>query len=171
MNRFALSAGLVLVIPLIAFLALGLRFDPSKIDSPLVGKPAPEFALTDLNGLDIRLPDLRGRPVVINFWATWCQACVVEHPVLREASRRFEGRVHFLGLIYQDDPVTVGSFLDRYGSWGPSLVDPEARLAIAYGVYGVPETFILDSQGVIVDKVTGPVNAQELFRTLEALTR
>jgi len=171
MNRFALSAGLVVVVPLIAFLALGLRSDPSRIDSPLVGKPAPELALADLDGKKIRLQDLRGKPVVINFWATWCQACVVEHPVLLEASRRFEGRVQFLGLIYQDDPVTVRSFLDRHGSWGPSLVDPGGRLAIAYGVYGVPETFILDSQGTIVDKVTGPVDARELVRTLEALTR
>lgn len=169
MNRIVLVAGALLVTPLLIFLALGFRSDPNQLDSPLVGQPAPRFALADLDGRVQRLADLRGQPVVINFWATWCQPCVVEHPTLLAGARHYENRVTFLGVVYQDKPDLIRRFVSERGAWGPSLIDDDSKVAIAYGVYGAPETFILDGEGVIVDKITGLVDPRSLTRTLDAL--
>jgi len=168
-NRIVLLVGALLVVPLLVFLAIGFRFDPRAIDSPLIGQPAPLFELADLDGDVVSLADLRGTPVVINFWATWCQPCIVEHPVLQAEARRWEGRVRFLGVIYQDQPEPIRSFLARRGTWGPALVDPGSRVAIAYGVYGAPETFVIDPEGRIVDKITGLVDPRRLTRLLEPM--
>lgn len=169
MNRVVLAVGLLIVVPLLVFLAIGFRFDPRTIESPLIGKPAPDFSLVDLDGRTVALDDLAGRPVVINFWATWCQPCVVEHPILLQAARAYEGRAHFVGIVYQDEPDLIRQFVARRGVWGPSLLDPGSRVAIAYGVYGAPETFILDADGRIVRKVTGLVDWNVLSETLDRL--
>jgi len=166
MNRTVLIVGAVIVVPLLVFLALAFQSDPRQIDSPLVGKTAPPFALTDLEGRLWQLEDLRGKPVVINFWATWCQPCMVEHPILIAGSRRYGDDVQFLGVIYQDRPAAIQRFLDRSGSWGPSLVDEGSQVAIAYGVYGAPETFFIDPDGVIVEKVVGIVTPEILAEHL-----
>lgn len=168
MNRWVLVVGAVVVVPLLVFLAMGFRFDPRAIDSPLVGKPAPSFVLTDMDGNRFDLEELRGTPVVLNFWASWCQPCIVEHPVLRAAAQRYQGRVHFLGVIYQDEPANIRRFLARYGAWGPSLVDPGGKVAIAYGVYGAPETFFISPDGVIVEKVTSAVDPNLLVSILDS---
>ncbi len=169
MNRRVLLFGTVLVVPLLVFLAISFRFNPNVIDSPLIGKPAPGFTLRGLDGEVVRLGDLAGRPVVINFWATWCQPCIVEHPVLLAGSRRYAGRVSFLGIVYQDRPELIRQFVRERGAWGPSLVDPENGVAIAYGVYGAPETFFIDTAGNIAEKVTGPVAPGQLIRILDGL--
>lgn len=169
MNRKVLLVGLILVAPLIFVLASGLRYDPREVVSPLIGRPAPEFALSDLAGRAIRLEDLRGQPVVLNFWATWCQPCAVENPIFAAMSRRYAGRVRFVSVIYQDSPEAVRAYEQLRGSWGPTLTDPESRIAIRYGVYGVPETFIIDSKGLIHEKVTGMVSFAGLSRSLEAM--
>ncbi len=169
MNRKVLLFGTLLVAPLLVFLALSFRFNPNVIDSPLVGKPAPGFALRDLDGEVVRLRDLAGQPVVINFWATWCQPCIVEHPVLISGSRRYAGQVTFLGVVYQDRPELIRQFLRERGAWGPSLVDPDNAVAIAYGVYGAPETFFIDAGGNVAEKVTGPVSPRQLDRILGGL--
>lgn len=169
MNRTVLVIGALIVVPLLVFLAIAFRFDPRTIESPLVGKPAPEFALVDLDGRRVDLAELEGKPVVINFWATWCQPCVVEHPMLVEAARIYDGRAHFLGIVYQDEPDLIRRFVDRRGAWGPALLDPDSRVAIAYGVYGAPETFILDADGTIVRKVTGMLDWDTISDTLDAL--
>jgi cytochrome c biogenesis protein CcmG/thiol:disulfide interchange protein DsbE len=162
MNRIVLLVGGLLVIPLMIFLALSFRSDPRVIDSPLIGKPAPTFELLDLNGDQVSLDSDSGQPVVLNFWATWCQPCIAEHPVLIAAARRYAGRVRFLGVVYQDDPDLIRAFVDRRGSWGPSLVDSKAEVAVAYGVYGAPETFFIDSNGVIIEKITGALGSRGL---------
>lgn len=169
MNRTALVVGILVVTPLVIFLALSFRSDPRDIDSPLIGKSAPSFTLQDLDGEVYRLEELRGQPVVINFWATWCQPCIAEHPVLMAASRRYQDRVQFLGVIYNDEPENIQGFIQQMGAWGPSLIDEDVSVAIAYGVYGAPETFIIDAQGTIVDKVTGPVSPQRLVSLLDGL--
>ena len=162
MNRTVLVVGGLLVIPLMIFLALSFRSDPRIIESPLIGKPAPTFELLDLNGESVSLAPGGEQPVMLNFWATWCQPCVAEHPVLVAAARKNSGRVKFLGVIYQDDSAAIRTFIEARGSWGPSLIDSRSEVAIAYGVYGAPETFFIDSSGTIVEKITGPMGTQGL---------
>jgi len=169
MNRKVLIIGSLVSLPLIAFLAVSFRFDPRAIDSPLVGRPAPEFVLADLEGNVVSSKSLAGKPVVLNFWATWCVPCMYEHPVFVQAARRYEGKVEFLGVIYQDEEQDIRRFLAQRGSWGPSLVDPDTRVAIAYGVYGVPETFFIDAEGVIVQKLAQAVTPGMLDRILGPL--
>ena len=169
MNRKVLLIGGLLSLPILVFLGISFRFNPRLIDSPLVGKPAPNFVLRDLDGNVVSLEALRGKPVLINFWATWCQPCIVEHPVLQAGARRYKDRVHFLGVIYQDETEAIEQFIRERGSWGPSLVDPEVKVGIAYGVYGAPETFFVDKNGVIVEKVTGAISPRQLDGILGAL--
>ncbi|MDH3254447.1 MAG: redoxin domain-containing protein [Acidobacteriota bacterium] len=169
MNKKVLLTGSLLSLPVLVFLGISFRFDPRTIDSPLIGKTAPGFALEDLDGNRIDLAALRGKPVLLNFWATWCQPCIVEHPVLQAAARRYADRVHFLGVIYQDENDAILRFLRQRGSWGPSLVDPDVKVGIAYGVYGAPETFFIDSSGIVAEKVTGPLSPGQLDRILGGL--
>lgn len=163
MNRRVLLVGLGISLPLLAFLGFAFRHDPQIVESPLVGKPAPSFRLADLDGNIVDLAELRGRPVIVNFWATYCVPCLYEHPLLMEGARRWQGEIHFLGVIFQDDPETIAQFNADYGSWGPSLVDEGGRVAIAYGVYGPPETFFIGRDGVIVDKAIGQVWPDQLL--------
>jgi cytochrome c biogenesis protein CcmG/thiol:disulfide interchange protein DsbE len=161
-NRKVLWIGTALVVPLVGFLAFAFRNDPRIVKSPLVGQPAPEFRLRALDGEELALSEIAGQPVMVNFWATWCQPCIAEHPVLLEAARRHAGRVRFVGVIYDDEPEAIRRFVERHGSWGPNLEDPGAEAAIRYGVYGAPETFFIDGQGVVRRKVTGPMGPSHL---------
>jgi cytochrome c biogenesis protein CcmG/thiol:disulfide interchange protein DsbE len=171
MNRKVLIVGLVVITPLLVFLALSFRSDPRVIESPLIGKPAPSFTLMDLDGQVVGLEDLKGKPVVLNFWATWCQPCIVEHPVLLAGARRYAGQVEFLGVIYQDKPELIRRFMQERGAWGPALIDPEVEVAIAYGVYGAPETFFIDAQGIIVAKIRSAVDPYSLVRIIDGMLK
>jgi cytochrome c biogenesis protein CcmG/thiol:disulfide interchange protein DsbE len=161
-----LLVGGLISLPLLVFLGLGFRSDPKTIESPLVGRPAPAFELRDIEGAAVSLEALRGQPVVLNFWATWCQPCIVEHPVLVRTAERWEGRAHFLGVVYHDETSAIERFLQRRGSWGRTLIDPDSEVAIRYGVYGAPETFIVDRAGVVRQKVTGAMTMAQLERLL-----
>lgn len=155
MNRSVVLVGAALAVPLVGILFANLGNDPHSVDSPLVGKPAPDFALPRVDGGEVvRLEDLRGRPVVINFWATWCVPCFQEHEVLMDGALR-NPDVAFLGIVYQDEPELVMRFAAEQGAGYPSLMDVQGRTAIAYGVYGVPETFFIGPDGTIVDKHVG----------------
>ena len=169
MNRLVLVFGILIITPLLIFLALSFGKDPRAIDSPLVGKPAPNFALRGIDGEVVRLEDFRGQPIFLNFWATWCQPCIVEHPVLQAGAKRYEGRVQFLGVVYNDETEKIRRFLDQRGEWGPALLDEDGSVAVAYGVYGAPETFFIDRDGVIVEKWTGNVQPDYLVRMLDGL--
>jgi len=169
MNRLVLIFGLLIIAPLLIFLALSFGKDPRALDSPLVGKPAPNFVLMGIDGELVRLEEFRGQPVFLNFWATWCQPCIVEHPVLRAGAKRYEGRVQFLGVVYHDEVEKIQAFLDSRGEWGPTLLDEDGSVAVAYGVYGAPETFFIDRDGIIVEKFTGPLYPEFLRRKLDSL--
>lgn len=169
MNRLVLIFGTLIVAPLLIFLALSFGKDPRALDSPLVGKSAPNFSLRGLDGDLVELEDFRGQPVFLNFWATWCQPCIAEHPVLQAAAQRYEGRVKFLGVVYHDEIEKIEAFLNSRGEWGSTLLDLEGSVAVAYGVYGAPETFFINREGVIVEKLTGTVHPDLLFRKLDNL--
>ena len=169
LNSKVVAIGTAVSLPLLVVLAVSLRFDPKEIPSPLIGTQAPVFDLLDLDGETVNLSQFRGQPVLINFWATWCRPCVVEHPVLVDGARRYQGRAQFLGIIYQDEVEKIKRFMAARGGWGSTLVDPNSKVALAYGVYGAPETFILDRHGRIVEKVTGAMSPSHLDALLGPL--
>jgi len=171
-NRGVLLAGLLVVAPLIAVLLLNLGRDPHSIRSPLVGHTAPAFALTPVGGgPPITLESLKGRPLVLNFWATWCAPCIQEHPTLVDTASALRGDVQFLGVVYEDDEDRVRAFLQRRVAPYPSLLDPEAKTAIAYGVAGVPETYFIDAAGVIQAKVAYPLDPETMAENLRKVQR
>lgn len=170
MNRGVLIGGAIIVVPLLAFLTVGLGRDPKAVRTPMVGRAAPPFTLATIDGGDsLSLASLRGKPVVINFWATWCVPCYAEHAVLVDGAQK-AGDVQFIGILYQDEAAKATRFLAEHGSAYPNVLDPGGATAIAYGVYGVPETFFIDAAGEIVAKHAGPIDSPELTRKI-ALAR
>lgn len=164
-NWKVLGFGLVMIMALVWVLASGFGKDPHALPSVLEGRPAPTFTLQDLDGNTVSLSDFAGQPVVLNFWASWCSPCAYEHPFLIEAAEAFPD-VRFLGLLYGDTEEAARTFLRHRGSAYPTLQDPAQRVAIDYGVAGVPETFFVDAEGMIVTKITGPVNQTTLVYAL-----
>lgn len=171
MNRIVLLIGAIVGIPLLVVLALGFGHDPNIIESPLVGQAAPSFALEDFDGNTLRLADLSGKPVMLNFWASWCQPCVIEHPHLLAAARRYAGRVHFVGIVPpEDQEIDVDRFLARFGgAWGPTYHDADGKVSIAYGVFKLPETYFIDARGQIVYKHAGPLDPDTIDQRLGEL--
>jgi cytochrome c biogenesis protein CcmG/thiol:disulfide interchange protein DsbE len=160
-NRKVLLIGLAVVLPLAGILAVNIKRDPnpSLQRSPLVGRKAPPFTLTPVGGgAAVSLEGLRGHPVVVNFWATWCVPCFQEHAVLLRGARAHGAQVQFLGVVYEDEEERVRSFLSEEGMAYPSLLDTSGRTAIAYGVFGVPETYFIDADGAIAYKHVGPLD-------------
>jgi cytochrome c biogenesis protein CcmG/thiol:disulfide interchange protein DsbE len=170
--RLLLLGGVVAgVVALAGVLGFGLSRDPGVIGSPLVGKPAPGFSLTTVDGeRTIRLADLRGQVVVVNFWASWCRACREEHRALSEAWKRYRDRgVVFLGITFQDPPSASRAYLEELGGGWPILEDPGSAAAIAYGVFGVPETFVIGRDGRVGDRHVGPVGYEGLVREIDRM--
>lgn len=138
------------VVLLVALLWFGFGRDPSIVPDPLVDKPAPDFSLASTSGQTVRLQSLRGRPVVLNFFASWCVACKLEEHYLVQADRKWGKRVTLVGVIYQDSSSDAAAFTRDHGGRWTDLVDPGAVTAINFGVTGVPETFFINQRGVIV---------------------
>jgi cytochrome c biogenesis protein CcmG/thiol:disulfide interchange protein DsbE len=168
--KFLVPLGIFLV--LAVFLARGLRLDPREVPSPLIGKPAPTFALTRLDdpAQTIRRDDMLGKVWMLNVWASWCVACREEHPLLVEFSRR--KLLPIYGLNYKDKRPDGMGWLNQFGNpYDASLFDDKGRVGIDFGVYGVPETFIIDKQGVIRFKQIGPVTPEVIRDKIEPLVR
>jgi cytochrome c biogenesis protein CcmG, thiol:disulfide interchange protein DsbE len=169
-NRFIWP--LLVFMVLAGFLAFGLRLDPRKVPSPLIDKPAPAFRTTLLDHPDRSMgkQDLAGKVWMLNVWASWCVSCREEHPFLVEFSRR--GVVPIYGLDYKDTRDAGMAWLKRHGNpYTDSLFDPDGRIGIDYGVYGVPETYIVDRGGIIRYKHIGPVTPEVLRDEIEPLVR
>ena len=163
MNRTVLFVGFFITAAVIGVLFVGLGKDPQVIESPLIGHSAPPFALKAVgSGETINRAQFRGRPVVLNFWATWCGPCYEEHPTLVANARQLQPSVQFLGVVFQDTEEKIQKFLSERGNAYPTVVDDAGKTAIAYGVGGVPETFFLDKNGTIVAKFAGPLNTETL---------
>ncbi|HEX9162494.1 MAG TPA: redoxin domain-containing protein [Thermoanaerobaculia bacterium] len=168
MNRTVLLVGVFIAAALVVVLFFGLGKDPQAIDSPLIGRPAPNFALREVGtGRTISLDEFKGRPVVLNFWATWCGPCWEEHPTLVANARAMQPGVQFLGVVFQDNEDKIQKFLRDRGHAYPTVVDDAGKTAIAYGVGGVPETFFLDKTGKVVAKYTGPLDTGLLQANLQ----
>jgi cytochrome c biogenesis protein CcmG/thiol:disulfide interchange protein DsbE len=161
----------VVVLPLLAVLAFGLRRDPRALPSPLVGRPAPAFALELFDGRHLAMADLGGKVVVLNFWASWCvPACTEEAPHLQSLWTHYGHRgVVVVGVNIQDREAPARDFIQRFAQTFPNGMDPRGRISIDYGVYGVPETFVIDRQGRTVFKQAGAVTEEMLVPHLEPL--
>jgi len=158
-------------VPVLALLAYGFRVNPRDIPSPLVGRPAPPFALTSFEGAPMQLDALRGKVVVLNFWASWCYpACYEEAPVLERGWRAYRDRdVVVLGVDIQDKDEAGLKFIRDFTLTFPNAPDPRGKVSVDYGVYGVPETFFIDRAGAIRVKHVSAVSDQVFRDTVEAL--
>lgn len=171
MNKGVFAIGLAVTTPLLGLLLVNIERNPADIKSPLIRRPAPDAIVHDLEGGSaLRLSSLRGRPVVVNFWASWCVPCVEEHPSLT-AGARSNPDVTFVGILYEDSAENARAFLTQLGSSYASYLDEDGKAAIAFGVYGAPETFFINPEGTIVDKFVGPLDGDTLRVRLEAARR
>ena len=157
---------------LAAFLAVGLKHDPREVPSPLVGKPAPAFRLEQLQDAKLAFApeDMKGKVWMLNVWASWCVSCRVEHPLLVDMSRR--GIVPIVGLNYKDKRDEGVQWLAKLGDpYALSAFDVDGKVGIDYGVYGVPETFVIDKDGVIRYKQIGPITPEALEQKILPLLK
>lgn len=162
---------LILFVVLGGFLYVGLFLNPREVPSPFINKPAPDFQLSQLQDFQANFSpkDNLGKVWLLNVWASWCVACRQEHPLLVNMAKR--GDIAIFGLNYKDRPDDAKKWLTQFGDpYQFSLVDFDGRVGIDYGVYGVPETFVIDKQGVIRHKVIGPVTPAILNECLTPLT-
>ncbi len=170
MKRYLLPLAAFLL--LTGFLAVGLGLKPRELPSPLVNRPAPSFDLPTLAAAERRMSpqDLRGQVWLLNVWASWCTACREEHAAMVELAK--SGTVPIYGLNYKDRRDDAVGWLTRFGNpYVASLADVDGRVGIDYGVYGVPETFVIDREGVIRGKLVGPLTADSYREVIQPLLR
>jgi cytochrome c biogenesis protein CcmG/thiol:disulfide interchange protein DsbE len=147
---------------------LGYALIDQPAEPPQTGSPVPDFHLTSLDGDAMTMSTHQGEAVVLNFFASWCAPCRQEATALEQTWRQYQGQgVQFVGIAYKDAASKAQAFLDEFGVTYPTAVDPGNRTARAYGVTGVPETFVVDQQGRLVHHFVGPVTQEELSRTLD----
>ena len=159
-------------VALVALLAVGLTLNPREVPSPLIGKPAPAFELPLLAKPEQRFSEktLLGKPWVLNVWASWCPPCLAEHPVVSQMSRA--GLAPVVGLNYKDTREEALPWLERNGNPFQVVVfDPNGRIGIDYGVYGVPETYVIDRAGIIRYKHIGPLTPELVQEKIEPMLK
>lgn len=171
MNKYLLIP-LVLFLGLVVFLFAGLRGKPNEIPSPLINKPAPYFLLPQLHDPNktFSAESMRGKVWLLNFWGTWCIACRDEHPMLVEFAK--SGEVPIYGIDYKDDQAAAKRWLNELGNpYTVTAFDVDGRISIDYGVYGAPESFLIDKSGVIRYKKIGPITQEDWDRDILPLAR
>ncbi|MBK6337045.1 MAG: DsbE family thiol:disulfide interchange protein [Betaproteobacteria bacterium] len=169
-KKLFIPLGVFLV--LVGFLFVGLFLNPREVPSPLIGKPAPQFTLNQLHqpGKTLGTPDMKGQVWLLNVWASWCVSCREEHPLLVELGKA--KLVPIIGLNYKDEPAAGMKWLAQNGDpYNLSVVDRDGRVGIDFGVYGVPETFVIDKQGTIRYKQIGPITVEALEKKIVPLVR
>jgi cytochrome c biogenesis protein CcmG, thiol:disulfide interchange protein DsbE len=176
MNWTRVSWTIAALLPVIALLAYGMTLDARALPSTMPGRAAPEFALTIMESQgsaggeqQAHLAAHRGEVVVLNFWASWCLACRSEHAALSRVAARYWGQgVQFYGVLYNDTPPNAARYIRELGGQTyPTLLDPGSRTAIDYGLHGVPETFFIGPDGVVVHKHIGPITERQLVEWIE----
>lgn len=157
---------------ILGLLAYGFTIEPKYIPTPLIAKQAPSFTLTLFDGSVLRLEDLRGKVVFLNFWASWCPPCRAEARTLEAMWRKYrEQGVVFVGVNIQDKEESARAFLDEFGITYPNGLDRGARIAIEYGVWGLPETFFIDRDGRITSKHVGELGGETVATKLDEAMR
>ena len=174
-SRVALVAAVVVGLLVLAFVAVLATRDPSSeqaTQSPLIGRAAPAVAGPTLDGSTYDLADQRGRWVLVNFFATWCTPCIVEHPELIRFSERHEelGDAAVVSVLFDDDPDKAAAFFEREGGDWPVVVDDQGAIGVAYGVARVPESFLVAPDGTVVQRLVGGITAEQLDDLLAAYT-
>jgi cytochrome c biogenesis protein CcmG, thiol:disulfide interchange protein DsbE len=170
-RRALLLAGVGAVVTLVVtLLATGLVNGPSVIASPLVGRAAPDFTLPQLDGPPLTLAKLRGQVVVINFWASWCTECHVEQAALDQTWHQFQDSgVVVVGVNFEDTTGGARAYVRTANVTYPVVEDADSRTALAYGLRGVPETFVVSRSGRVVNRIIGPVDAGKLAGELDSM--
>ena len=157
----------MLAVPISLVVRRAVHSEP-RVD-PLHAGPAPAFTLQSLDGRTVSLADYRGRPAVVNFWGAWCEQCTLELPLLAEMQRRFPA-VPIVGILYREDPEAGRAAAQRGDATWPTLVDPDGKVAEAYGVEGAPATFFIRPDGTIAGDLLGPVSTGILQKQFERIT-
>jgi cytochrome c biogenesis protein CcmG/thiol:disulfide interchange protein DsbE len=152
----------------VALFVFALTRPPRKDVDPLSLKSAPPFVLPLLSGGEVDSRTFLGKPILLNFWATWCSACKEEVEELKKIYVRLGSRIHLLGVAVRDEVPLLTSFVERYGVPFPIVLDSRGEVAIAYGITGVPETFLLNPEGVILKRWRGPVTFEEVEKVLHS---
>ena len=166
-TKLSLALFLLIVTPLIASCGPG---NEQPLVKAIRGQPSPNFMLTDLKGKDWQLSDLRGKVVFVNFWATWCPPCIKEMPSMDALNKRMSGKpFQMLTILYNDRPEFGQSLVNKSGYNFPVLIDADSSTAKQYGLTGVPETYIIDTQGILREKFIGPFewNSPEALQILK----
>ena len=185
-NPGAMKRNLIIiasVLPIAAFFALlvwavaerggmagGFAVNDTFGEASVKHRPAPDFTAQTVDGKTVRLSDLKGRVVMLDFWTSWCPPCRREAPTLAEVYREYQGKnVEFIGVAIWDDPEDVSRFVESFDISYPNLVDARGRIGISYGVIGIPEKFFIDPNGDVVRKLVGPIESETLRDALDAL--
>ena len=168
MKRVAAVVAALAVAGLVVYvMAKGFGTDPHEVPFLMAGQRAPEFSITRLDTNEtVTLSQFKGKPVVLNFWATWCGPCAMEHPNLEWAARTYADKVVFLGIVFEDTEANTRRFLAEKGWAFTQLFDPKSTIAVDYAVSGVPETYFINREGVIVGKYAAPISRDILAQRI-----
>jgi cytochrome c biogenesis protein CcmG/thiol:disulfide interchange protein DsbE len=164
------GVALAALLGVLVLFATLFKTDPHAVPFKLAGHPAPGFKLQRLdNGQTVTLDQLRGKPIVLNFWATWCGPCKMEHPVLSWGARQFAGQVEFIGVVNDDTKENAEAYIRENGCSYIQALDTPGLTGVDYGIAGVPETYFIDAQGIIREKYAYPIDPPTLVAKVRSL--